>query len=86
MLAKISDDLLLVARRAEAAGDQELPVIVTVAPDAPLADLEQAGLRVTDRLDFISAVSGSIRAGALVRLAELASVHYIEHDGPVQAC
>jgi hypothetical protein len=60
-------------------------VIVTLAPDAGPARLEQAGLSIERRFELIPAVAGTIAAGSIPALARLDAVELIELDSEMRA-
>jgi hypothetical protein len=68
-----------------AAADMRVPVIVTVTPPIDLAVLRDSGLKIAEVHRLIDAVSGSIAAADLERLARLGNVRTIELDGEMRA-
>ncbi len=84
METKLSAELSEMLRQAEETDpQQEVPVIVTLQGDADATELERRGLRISHRLDFISAVSGTAQAAAVQQIAQSDSVARIEYDGEV---
>ena len=67
-----------------AAADTRVPVIVTVTPPLDLAALRDGGLEIAQVHRPIDAVSGSIAAADLERLARLGTVRTIELDGEMR--
>jgi hypothetical protein len=62
-----------------------VPVIVTLAPGAEPAGLQQAGLSIERRFELIPAVAGAIAASDIPALARLDTVELIELDSEVRA-
>jgi hypothetical protein len=84
--AKVSDELLKRLEEAEQTEPQrEIPVIVTIAVDADLAELERKGLKVQQTFQNISAVSGTLTAAEANEVAQWDQVERIEYDGAVWA-
>jgi hypothetical protein len=83
MAAKISEQL---RRALEAAGPgDEIPVIITLAAQTRAEDLAEHGLKIAHAYENIAAVSGTLTAEALKRLARLDAVERIEYDGTFEA-
>ena len=80
-MAEIDRALL---EQATAAPESDLAVIVTVEPDLGDQQLAAAGLVVAHRIARINAVSGTLAAGELDRLAALPGVVRIEADAPMR--
>ena len=83
MDAKVNDELLKIAEAAEP--QQEIPVIVTVAPGANLTALEQKGLKIQHSFKNISAVSGTLPASEINTLSQIDEVERIEYDSKAWA-
>ena len=81
MPEKISASVLKRLNEAAAEDPQrEIPVIVTIGTGTDLATLEQKGLKIQRTFQNISAVAGTIPAGAVHALAELDRVETIDYD------
>jgi hypothetical protein len=85
MTNKISPELARFLADLKGVPETEVPVIVTLVPDAGTTELEVAGLCIERRFELIPAVAGTIAASDLPALARLESVELIEFDGEVQA-
>jgi hypothetical protein len=77
------DDALRTRLEAGAAGT--VPVIVTLTGAIDDGQLEACGLAIGHRFEAIGAVSGTIAASAVARLAALAGVRSVELDGEMRA-
>jgi hypothetical protein len=77
------DDALQARLKAGPAGT--VPVIVTITGAIDEGKLKACGLDIAYRFDAIGAVSGSIAASEVPRLAGLAGVKSVELDGEMRA-
>jgi hypothetical protein len=82
---KISPELARFLTEPKRHPKARVPVIVTLAPDAKPAGLEQAGLNIERRFELIPAVAGTIAASDIPALARLDAVELIELDSEMQA-
>jgi hypothetical protein len=77
------DDALQARLKADAAGT--VPVIVTFTGAIDDRQLQSCGLAVAHRFEAIGAVSGTIAASEVPRLAALPGVKSVELDGEMRA-
>lgn len=88
MESKISAEFMQNVREAKRTSpEKEIPVIVTyesnAAADNLSSSLEDAGLKVENRVPEINLVSGKITAKSFEKLLEVAGVKKVEHDSKV---
>jgi hypothetical protein len=84
--ATISEDLReRVAEAMSADPSRELPVIITLEPQAEPSALEATGVQLTRVFENIAAVAGRVSADAIDEVASLPHVERIEYDHEVQA-
>jgi hypothetical protein len=71
--------------RLEAGAAGTIPVIVTFTGAIDDSELKACGLQIAHRFEEIGAVSGTIAASAVRRLAGLAGVKSVELDSEMRA-
>jgi hypothetical protein len=89
MESKISAEFLQTIKEAKRTfPEKEIPVIVTYEPNAAAhisSSLEDAGLKVENRVPEINFVSGKIPAKSIEKLLEVAEVKKVDPDSKVYA-
>jgi hypothetical protein len=64
---------------------REIPVIITTKPNANLDELKKKGLKIQHTFENISAVSGTLPAAEVKKLAPSDEIESIEYDGEMWA-
>jgi hypothetical protein len=84
MSQKVSPEVIARVKGATE-GSEEIPVIVTLAPDVDPTVLEPTGMRIRRVMENIPAVAGTVAGADVARLAELGEVERVEYDGEMHA-
>ena len=75
----------MLAKAIKEAQEERFPVIVTTRPGVRASELEEKGLALSQVIESISAICGTLSAGEVAAVAEMESVNTIEYDGQMHA-